>query len=143
MMKAEVTAENKPACGPNERVWIRRTYGTHEDEGGVKILLILLHELLIVLVSLLAVVPIEFRSWILLSGRQVCQLPAAQVLVAFRLRAKENLPFYSLSVILYPTRVLHVPFSRILAVIEDQKWEIVRLWDIETIPRWKTPDRGF
>ena len=93
MMKAEVTAENKPACGPNERVWIRRTYGTHEDEGGVKILLILLHELLIVLVSLLAVVPIEFRSWILLGGRQVCQLPAAQVLVAFRLRAKETYSF--------------------------------------------------
>ena len=66
-MKAEVTAENKPACGPNERVWIRRTYGTHEDEGGVKILLILLHELFVILLGLPEVVPIKFRSRILLS----------------------------------------------------------------------------
>ena len=128
-MKAEVTAENKPACGPNERVWIRRTYGTHEDEGGVKILLILLHELLIVLVSLLAVVPIEFRPRIFVIGRQVCRLPAVWVSVAFQLRTKENLPIRPLSIIQSSTLILHPSFFYVLTVFGDQKWEINQLWE--------------
>ena len=75
-MKAEVTAENRPACDLGEYLWTWGTYETHEDESGVEILLILLHEFLIVLLGLLAVVAIEFRPRILLSGRQVRRLLA-------------------------------------------------------------------
>ena len=76
-MKAEVTAENRPACDLGEYLWTWGTYETHEDESGVEILLILLHEFLVILLSFLVVVAIEFRSRILLSGRQVHRLPAA------------------------------------------------------------------
>ena len=69
MMKAEVTVENRPACNPIEHAQIWGTYGTHENEGGIEILLILLHELLVILLGLLAVVPIKFGARILLSGR--------------------------------------------------------------------------
>ena len=76
-MKAEVTAEKRPACDLGEYMWTWGKYETHEDEGGIKILLILLHEFLVILLSLLMVVAIEFRSRILLSGRQAHRLPAA------------------------------------------------------------------
>ena len=68
-MKAEVTAENRPAYGPSEHVRTWGIYETHENEGGIEILLILLHELLVILLGLLAVVPIKFGARILLSGR--------------------------------------------------------------------------
>ena len=57
MMKAEVTAENRPACNQvGTRAWYERKRGTHEDQSGVQILIVFLHELPIVLVCLLAVV---------------------------------------------------------------------------------------
>ena len=68
-MNAEVTAENRPACDPNEHVRILGTQAAHEDEGRVQIILILLHELLVIPLGLLVVVPVEFRPRISLSGR--------------------------------------------------------------------------
>ena len=67
-MKAEVTAENRPACDASDHVRTWRIHGTHEDEGGVQVFVILLHELLVVLLSLLAVVLVESKP-ILLTGR--------------------------------------------------------------------------
>ena len=77
MMKAEVTVENRPACNPIEHAQIWGTYGTHENEGGIQIHPMLLHELLVVLFSLLVVMAIECRPRILLSGRQVYRFLAA------------------------------------------------------------------
>ena len=128
-MKAEVTAENRPAYGPSEHVRTWGIYETHENEGGIEILLILLHELLVVLLSLLAVVPIEFRPRIFVIGRQVCRLPAVWVSVAFQLRTKENLPIRPLSIIQSSTLILHPSFFYVLTVFGDQKWEINQLWE--------------
>ena len=67
-MKAEVTAENKPA-------YDRVSMPTSECDTEltkmrcVEILLILLHKLLVVLLGLPAVVSMKFGSRILLSGR--------------------------------------------------------------------------
>ena len=66
-MKAEVTAENRPAC---YLVSARRPIPdkTHEDETGIQILTALLHELLVVPLSLLVIDGIEFTPRILPSG---------------------------------------------------------------------------
>ena len=56
------------------------TRTTHEDESGVEILIILLHEFLVVLLGLLAVVFEEPGPVISLSGRQVYWSLAVQVL---------------------------------------------------------------
>ena len=68
MMNAEVTAENRPACRPRQHTSARNPCETHEYESGVQILVVLLHEFLIILLSLLAVVLEEPSPVILLDG---------------------------------------------------------------------------
>ena len=68
MMNAEVTAENRPACHPRQHASARTRCETHEYQSGVQILVVLLHELLVVLLSLLAVVFEEPSPVILLRG---------------------------------------------------------------------------
>ena len=50
---------------------------THEDQSGVQILIVLLHELSIVLLSLLAVIIIELTPKILLGGQHILFLTAS------------------------------------------------------------------
>ena len=50
MTKAELTAENRPACECCQPCAMKKGSGeTHEDEGGVEIIVILLHVICIVL----------------------------------------------------------------------------------------------
>jgi len=51
MTKAELTAENRPACECGSTFYgDRRKAETHEDQGGVEILVVLLHILGVVLI---------------------------------------------------------------------------------------------
>ena len=67
-MKADVTAENRPACYLVSARRLPKPDKTHEDETGIQILTALLHELLVVLLSLLVIGRIEFTPRILSSG---------------------------------------------------------------------------
>ena len=49
MMKAELTAKNRPAYECGQRCAERGTAETHEDQGGVDVLVVLLHVFGIVL----------------------------------------------------------------------------------------------
>lgn len=69
MMKAVVTAENKPACDPSEYMQTWGTHGTHKYEGHVQVFVIFLDEVPIVLFSLHVIVIIEPTPMILLSGQ--------------------------------------------------------------------------
>jgi len=59
MMKAEVTAENRPAFHPSQYACIRVTHETHKYQGGVQVLVILLDELFVIVLRLLAIYFIE------------------------------------------------------------------------------------
>ena len=67
MMNAEVTAENRPACGliQHPEVQLEKKCKTHEYQRRVQILLISIHEFLVVLLSHLAVVSVESRAGVL------------------------------------------------------------------------------
>ena len=68
MMKAEVTAENRPACDLSQHMYTRETYKTHEYQGRVEVLVISLVELLVVFFGYLAVVFIEPSPKLFLGG---------------------------------------------------------------------------
>ena len=68
MIKAEVTAEKRPACDQVSTCTGTPVYKTHKDQGCIQILIVLLHKLLIILLSLLVVVLVEFVPALLLSG---------------------------------------------------------------------------
>ena len=66
-MNAEVTAENRPACEPSQRVKDIGNIHTHKDQGGVQVFIVSLDKLSIVLISFAAVGVVELSSVILLS----------------------------------------------------------------------------
>ena len=68
MTKAELTAENRPACECCQACVMKKgSEETHEDEGGVEIIIILLHVVCVVLHRLPSVhgVEIELRIVVL------------------------------------------------------------------------------
>ena len=67
MMNAEVTAENRPACDTDQRVFTQTPRGTYEDESRVQIFSVSLEEFLIVLFSYLAIVIVELNLMVPLS----------------------------------------------------------------------------
>jgi len=67
MMNADVTAENRPACGPSQNTCGRTVCTTHEYESGVQIFVVFFHEFLVVLLSLLSVLCVESSAKIVLS----------------------------------------------------------------------------
>ena len=68
MMNAEVTAENRPAYHPHQLASTGTPRETHKYQSCIQILIMLLHEILIILLSLLAVVLKELSPMVLLSG---------------------------------------------------------------------------
>ena len=88
MINAEVTAENKPACVTGQHAFTKTPCGTHEDQGGVQVLVMFLEELLVVLFCHFTVVLVELIPVILLSGDCVL-LRAAQV-SDVQARGREN-----------------------------------------------------
>ena len=68
MMKAEVTAENRPAWDPSQHISIQEIRKTHEDQRCVKILVVSLVEFLVVFLGDLAVVPKKPSPKLLRSG---------------------------------------------------------------------------
>ena len=65
-MNAEVTAENRPACEPSQRIIGTRDVKTHKDQGGAQVLVIFLDELSVVLLRFTVVHLVELYSVILL-----------------------------------------------------------------------------
>ena len=96
---------------------------THEDQRRVQIFVVLLHELLVVLLGLLAVVFVELSPMVLLSGCRVHRFPAIWVLATFWLGAKEHLLIHPLSAVVSPILVLLPPLSGFLTVIEIRNGE--------------------
>ena len=94
-------------------------YETHEYESGVQILVVLLHELLVVFLSLLAVVLEELRPVILL-GRWYILSPTPWISATSWLDI-ENLPICLLSAVLPWICVPYMPLSTVLATLESQK----------------------
>ena len=74
-MKADVTAENRPACTPkrtNEhRDRCMRDKNTHEDQGGVQVFIILLHKVSIVPVGFTLKLVVEFDAGAAGSSKKV------------------------------------------------------------------------
>jgi hypothetical protein len=62
-MKAEATAENRPACtGINAVADVNRQRSTHEDQGGVQVLIVLLHKVAVVLIGFALEFVVEFAA---------------------------------------------------------------------------------
>ena len=68
MMNAEVTAENKPACCPYQRMIAEISWRTDEYQGCVQIFVIFLEELFIIFLPHLPVVVVESGLIVFLSG---------------------------------------------------------------------------
>ena len=60
MMKAEATAENRPACDTNQHTCAVMMCATYEYQGHIQIVLIFLPKFLIAVLRLLVVVFVEF-----------------------------------------------------------------------------------
>lgn len=72
-MNAEVTAENRPACYPNQHMFIRIPRRTYEDESRIQVLLMFLEEVLVVPSRHLAIIIVESSLVVLLSReRALC-----------------------------------------------------------------------
>ena len=76
MMKAEVTAENRPACDLSQDISIRETLKTHEYQGCVEVLIVFLVEFLVVFLGHLTVVFVEPGAKLFLGGWGVLFLAA-------------------------------------------------------------------
>jgi len=66
MMNADVTAENRPACGPSQNTRGRTVCTTHEYESGIQIFVVLLHEFFVVILGFLSVFCVEPSARIVL-----------------------------------------------------------------------------
>ena len=75
MMKAEVTAENRPACDTDQYARVSTACTTYEYERCVEILLVFLYEFLVVLSRLLAVMFVEFVANIVPWRHHILFLP--------------------------------------------------------------------
>jgi len=62
MMNAEVTAENRPACNPTQYMCTSTSSKAYKYQCRVQILIIFLHELLIVIVGFLSIIPVELSA---------------------------------------------------------------------------------
>jgi len=62
MIKADVTAENRPACGASQPTCIRATCTTHEYQRCVQILIVSLVELPVILLGHFTVIFVESRA---------------------------------------------------------------------------------
>ena len=68
MTKAELTAENRPACKPGQRCrWRMETSETDKNQGGIEVFIVFVHVFCIVLgrLSFVHGVEIEFRIIVL------------------------------------------------------------------------------
>ena len=70
-MNAEVTAENRPACGSSQHVFTLTSFTTHKYQGRVQIFVIFFHEFLVVIVGFPPVMFVELRAKVVLIWRQV------------------------------------------------------------------------
>ena len=61
MINAEATAENRPACGSIQHVYLQATWKTDEYQAGVQVFIILLDEPFIVFFRLLTILLVERR----------------------------------------------------------------------------------
>ena len=66
VMNAEVTAENRPACGPSQYTCIWSAHTTHEYQRCVQVFIIFLHKFPIVFFRFLAVVLVESSAKVFL-----------------------------------------------------------------------------
>jgi len=83
MMKAEVTAENRPACDPGQHAGIRPTGETHKYQGRVQILIICLVEFLVILLGHLVIILVESRTKIFRSRAYALLLTAGKFSATF------------------------------------------------------------
>ena len=67
MMNAEAIAEKRPAWQLSEQVFNEISHGTHEDQGGIQIFVILLEKFLVILFGHFAVVLVELGLKVLLN----------------------------------------------------------------------------
>ena len=92
MMKAEVTAENRPACDPSQYVRIRATGKTHEYERRVQILVVSFVEFLVVFLGHLVVIFVESRTDLLRGQAHVPLLAVGEVSVKSKRGMGQDLP---------------------------------------------------
>jgi len=91
-MKAEVTAENRPACDQSQYVYTYLTCKTYKYQRRVQILVISLVKFLVVLLGQLAVAFVEPRPNLLRVRVHILTLTAGEVLVASRWDTERDLP---------------------------------------------------
>jgi len=91
MMKAEVTAENRPACDSGQPVCIQVARGTHEYQRHVQILATSLIKPSVILLGHLAVILVESEANILRSRPHALPLTVGEVSATFRRDAKWHL----------------------------------------------------
>ena len=115
-MKAEVTAENRPAYDPSQSVCIRATRKTHEYQCCVQIFTVSLAELLIILIGHLAVISVEPRTKILWGWVHILPLTVREVSATFMEVRSETLPVSQFPVFCRYSPILR-HFFRILAAV--------------------------
>jgi len=71
MMNAEVTAENRPACSPSQRIIDTRNMNTHKDQGGIQVFIVSLDELSVVFLCFTTIHLVELGSAIFLCWLRV------------------------------------------------------------------------
>ena len=74
--KAELTAENRPAWNENVmKVTTERRAGTHEDQGGVQILVVLLDIIRVILRCLSFVHHVKVEAWVIVASERLHERP--------------------------------------------------------------------
>jgi len=121
MMKAEVTAENRPAWDPSQHARTRAMRITYEYQCCVQILVVLLHEFLIVFLGLLAIMFIELGTEILLWQLPVRFLSVRGVNDGGRRNANPSSPIYR-AFAWFPVISIPPQYSpMILATLRDRR----------------------
>ena len=85
MMNAEVTAEKRPACGPNQHMRTRTMPTTYKYECRIQIFIILLRKFCIVFPGLLTVVLVESSAEISLGLHELSLFTSATLQFPFLL----------------------------------------------------------
>ena len=95
-MKAEVTAENRPACDPSQFACVQAIRKAHEYQRCVQILVVSPDEFVVVHIRLLKIIPVK-GAIVLRSRAHVLPLAVGKVLAIFRVKRSGNLPFSRLT----------------------------------------------
>jgi len=138
MMKAEATAENRPACNPSQFGRVQAIRKTHEYQGRVQILVVSLNEIIVILLGLLPVIFVESKAIVLRSRTHPLLLAVGEALV--RSRRLEAGPYHARGL---PFSTVTSSFSSLQGSLLQSGFSRTGCWWWDLKPYLECPSPGL